>query len=1036
MLVTNYAIKLRVAVFVFVLVMTILGVISYVNLPREGAPDITIPYVFVTAPYEGVAPAEIENLVTIPMEKKFKDLENVKQTTSVSSEGMSLTVIEFTPKENLNNALQRVKDKVDEAQPDLPDDLDNPLVDVINFSTDWPIVTLVLAGNTDLERLKALAEDLQEEIENVPGVKSADIFGTREREIRVEIDPQRLVAYRFTLGAVMRAIAAENRTVSAGNLEMTGGKFQVRIPGEFKLVSEMRGIVVGLRDGKPIYLTDVAALTDTFKDLSSVSRINGKPSVSLQVKKRSGENTVRLVKQIKKILAGFTLPPGVDLTITGDQSVWIADMLNELENNVFSGFVLVVVVLFIFMGRSNSFFVAMAIPLSMLITFVIMSWTGATLNFIVLFALVMATGMLVDNGIVIVENIYRLRCSGLSRLDAARQGAAEVAWPVTTSTLTTVAAFWPLLNWPDIMGQFMSYLPKTLIITLLSSLFVGLVVNPAICSVYVSERKGEAQKTHPFVAAYERFLRAALRHRGWVMVFGLAFLVLTMQLYGRFGRGIELFPDVQPRSAAINVSYPQGTDIAKTDETLRSLEQKLFKYPDIKYFLTTVGAAGGHVFGGGGAGTQVGNIYVEFKDQAERKQSSLKTVEQMRDDMGIIPGADVTVEREKEGPPTGAPISIEVAGEDFETLSYLAGEIQRAVKGVPGVVDIKDDLEEARPELQFRVDRQRAALLGLDTDTIGGFLRSAIYGAESSKFRAGEDEYDITVRLPESDRRSANLLSQIYIPVESGQTVPLSSLGQVVYTGGRGDITRKDRKRVVTITGDIEQRSVDAVLADVRKAVGKIPLPVGYEVSYSGENEDINENFAFLSRAFGIAVAMIAVILVLEFNSAVLPALIMVSVILSMIGVMWGLMLCRMRFGVIMTGLGVISLAGVVVNNSIVLIDCMLQKRKAGLSDEEAAVAAGRQRLRPVLLTAGTTVLGLIPMAVGWSVEIHTWPWKFVAGAESSQWWAPMAVAIIFGLTLATLLTLVQVPVMYMLAERAISGVRRRFFASRENNHA
>ena len=1026
MIVTNYAIKFRVAVFVFVIALTIMGIISYVQVPREGSPDITIPYVFITAPYEGVAPSEIENLVTIPLEKQFNDLENVKDVTSTSSEGLSLTVIEFTPKEDLNNALQRVKDKIDLAAPDLPRDLDEPMVEVINFSTDVPILTIALSGNTNIERLKMLAEDMQDKIEDITGVKQATLYGTREREIRAEIDPDRLTTYRLSLGAVMQAIARENRTVSAGNIEMTGGKFQVRVPGEFKLVSDMREVVVAVHDGQPIYLTDVATLADTFKDLTSISRINGKPCVTLQIKKRSGENTVRLVEQVKQLLAGFLLPPGVEMTITNDQSTWIAAMLEELENNVVSGFILVVVVLFIFMGRSNSIFVGLAIPLSMLISFIVLYASGETMNFIVLFSLVMATGMLVDNGIVIVENIYRLRCSGLSRMEAARQGAAEVAWPVTTSTLTTVAAFWPLLYWPNIMGQFMSFLPKTLIITLFSSLFVALVVNPAICSFYISERKKEEnEERHPFLDAYERLLRGAMTHRGWIVALGFLLLVLTMQLYGRFGRGIELFPDVEPRSAAINVAFPQGTNIEKTDETLKGFEQKLVKYEDIKFYVTTVGAAGGQGFSSGGGGTHVGNIYVEFKDKEDRKENSLDLVEKMRDDIGLVAGADVTVDREKEGPPTGSPVSIEVAGEDFDVLSELASDIIRTVRDIPGVVDLKDDLEEARPEFQFRVDRQRAALLGLDTDTIAGFLRSAIYGAESSKFRAGEDEYDITVRLPAGARSTANLLNQVFIPIEGGRSVPLSSLGQVVYTGGRGDITRKNRKRTVTISGDIEDRSVDAILADIATAVGKIQLPPGYTVNYAGENEDIQENMTFLSKAFGVAVALIAVILVVQFNSATLPLIIMVSVVLSMIGVMWGLLLCRMRFGVIMTGLGVISLAGVVVNNSIVLIDCILLKRAEGLDATEAAIAAGRQRLRPVLLTAGTTVLGLIPMAVGWSVDIHSWPLKFVAGAESSQWWAPMAVAVIFGLGLATMLTLIQVPVVYTLVEKMRSSVQR-----------
>ena len=1029
MLVTNYAIKFRTAVFVFVLVILVVGAICYVKIPREGAPDITIPYVYITAAYEGVAPSESENLVTIPMEKKLRDLENVKEMTSVSSEGMSFIAIEFTPKENLDSALQKVKDKIDLAKPDLPEDLDEPIVEVFNFSTDFPILSIALSGNTDLQRLKNIAEDLEDEIENLPGVKQADLSGTREREIRAEVDPQRLAAYGIPMGQVMAAIAGENRTVSAGNLDVSDGKFQVRVPGEFKLVSEMKDIVVAVRGGQPVYLTDVATISDTFKDLSSISRINGKPCVSLQIKKRSGENTVSLTRQIKKVMEKFPLPEGVGVTITGDQSTFIAQMLQELENNIFSGFVLVVIVLLIFMGKSNSFFVALAIPLSMLISFIVLDARGSTLNMIVLFSLVMATGMLVDNGIVIVENIFRLRSQGLSRIEAARQGASEVAWPVTTSTLTTVAAFWPLLSWPDIMGQFMSFLPKTLIITLLASLFVALVINPAICSFYVSERKKThgGDKEHPFLLAYERLLRSALNHRGVIMLLCFLFLILTMQLYGRLGRGLELFPSTEPRSASISVKYPQGTPIEKTDSTLKAIEQKLFKYEDIKFFLSPAGAGGMTFESGGGGGTHAGNIYVEFLDSSERKGNSLELVEQIRDAIGTFPGAEVTVEKEKEGPPVGAPVSIELSGDDFDVLSDLSGDIMRSIADVPGLVDLKDDSEEARPELQFIVDRKRAALLGLDTDQIAGFLRSSIYGTECSKFRAGEDEYDITVRLPENSRNTATLLDQLVIPAGNNQKVPLSSLGSVLYTGGRGNITRKDHKRVVTISGDIEQRSVDAVLGDIRNIVNTINLPPGYQVTYSGENKDMVESGTFLVQALGVAVALIAVILVIQFNSPILPAIILFSVVLSTIGVMWGLIICRLRFSVIMTGIGVISLAGVVVNNAIVLLDCVLQKRHDGLSAQEAVVVAGKQRLRPVLLTATTTVLGLIPMAVGWSLEIHSWPWHFVAGAESGQWWSPMAVAIIFGLSLATILTLVIVPVMYSLSDSMATAIRRRF---------
>ncbi len=1038
MLLTNYAIKFRTAVIVFSLAAVVIGIISYVDLPREGAPDITIPYVFVTAVYEGTSPEEMENLVTIPMEKKLNDLDNVKEMNSTSAEGVTMIMIEFTPQEDMDAAKQKVKDKIDLAAPDLPQDLDEPTVEAFNFSTDSPVLIFALSGDPDLTRLKNLADDLQDQIEARPGVKQAAVYGAREREIRVEVDLPRLIAQQIPIAAVISLIGRENSTVSAGNLEMTGGKFQVRVPGEFTLVNELRDLVVAVRNGRPVYLTDVATVTDTYKDLSSISRLNGEPCLSIQVKKRSGVNTVAMIRDIKQLLDRFQLPPGIKLTIIMDQSEFIADMIKELENNIFSGFVLVVVVILLFMGWRNALFVGMAIPLSMLLSFTVLNLYGLTLNMIVLFSLVLAVGMLVDNAVVIVENIYRNRTLGLSKFEAAKRGASEVAWPVITSTLTTLAAFAPLLFWPDIMGQFMNFLPRTLIITLTASLFVGVVINPAICSIFIHGQKrkvrhdasGEIVSDHWFVAGYEQFLRGALKNRGLIMLTGFMVLILSFLVYGRFGRGIELFPDTEPRRATIEVRFPQGADILKTDAAIRGIERKLAKYADIKFYLSNVGATAGA--GMGESGTHIGVLTVEFRPADERHTNTLALVETLRDDIGLIPGAETKVDREKHGPPTGAPISIEIAGESFEELARLSAEIKRAIENVPGLVDLQDNLEDALPEIQFRVDRQRAALLGLDTGAVGNFLRSAIYGIESSKFRAGEDEYDITVRLPLHFRQGAGLLEEIFIPLSSGQTVPLTSLGQIVYTGGRGNIKRKDQKRVVTITGDIEERSIDAVLRDIQQRVAEVALPRGYTVRYTGENQDLNESSAFLMKAFWLAIAGIVVILVIQFNSVVYPAIILVSVILSTIGVMWGLVICRMRFGVIMTGLGVISLAGVVVNNAIVLLDCTLKRHAEGLTATEAAVTAGRLRLRPVLLTASTTVLGLIPMAIGWSLDIHTWPWKFVAGAESSQWWAPMAVAVIFGLSLATILTLVVVPVMYSLAD-SFSAFCRRHFAVKDD---
>lgn len=1030
MLITNYAIKFRIAVFVFIVVLTILGISAYRALPREGFPDITIPQVFISAPYEGTAPEEMENLVTIPIEKKLNELGGVKEITSTSADSITTIAVEFLPDQDIDMAIQRVKDKIDLARVDLPDDLEEPIVDGFNFSTDVPIMRFSLSGTADIERLKNIAENLQDKIELISGVREALITGTREREIRIEFDRTRLSAYEIPLADVLALIGKENVTVSAGSFEVGDSKYQVRLPGEFKLAGEMRDLVVKMVKGRPIYLSDIASVTDTWKDATSIARINSEPSVSISIKKRSGINTVALVDEIKELLKNYSLPKDIKATIVQDESKRVRDMLSELENNIVTGFFFVIIVLFIFMGWRNSLFVGLAIPMSMLLTFILMSFMGITLNMVVLFGLILGVGMLVDNGIVIVENIYRLHCAGLSREEAARRGASEVAWPVITSTLTTLIVLIPLLFWPDILGQFMSFIPRTLILTLSCSLLVALVMNPALCSVLI--KKGRINddplnggKPHPFVSGYERFLRMALRYRVLVLFLGIAFLMLSGELYKRWNRGVELFTATEPESAQIQVKYPQGTAIETTDAALIKLEALLKNYPEIEFFQSNAGQ-GNASFDSVSSGTHIGSIYIDFIDEQLCKTPPGQVVDLIRVALPVLPGAEITIEKDRRGPPAGAPVSIEISGDDFDRLADLSNDIRQRIKTIPGLTDLRSSFEDALPELQFEIDRQRAAVLGLDTATIGQFLRMSLYGVESrKKFRAGEDEYDITVRLPKSGRDRFSTLGEIMIPVKDQGSVPLSSLGTVKYTAGLGEIKRKDLKRVVTLNGDNSGRSVEEILKDVSKAVSGINLPNNYSIYYAGDNEDTNESMEFLSRAFLLAVAGVMVILVIQFNSVFLPLIIAVTIPLSLIGVMWGLLLTGTRASVIMTGLGIISLAGIVVNNAIVLLDCINLQRKEGMETTEAVVTAGRLRLRPVLLTAGTTVLGLIPMAIGWSIDIHSFPFKVSQGGGTSAWWAPMAIAVIFGLTVATVLTLILVPSMYSLADSLVERLRK-----------
>ncbi len=1031
MIVTTYALKFRTAVLVFTVVLIVAGVFFYQHLPREGFPDITIPFVFVTAPYDGTAPSEVEKHIAIPLEKRINEVEGIKEMRSFSLENLCFLSVEFLAGVDIDTARQKVKDKVDLAGPELPEDLEPPLVEALNFNTDVPVYMFTLSGGADPRRLKGIAEGLQDEIEQQPGVKEVSLAGIREREIRVELDLPRLAALRLPLGQVLQRIGQENATVTAGHLETAEGKFQVRVPGEFALAGDVREVVVAERDGRPVYLTDVGEVRDTFKDDESRSRINGEPCVSVLVKKRVGENAVKLIADVRGVLDRRPLPAGVRRTDVFDQAQYIDEQIRDLENNIFTGFVLVVLLLLTFMGIRNSLFVALAIPMSMFGTFLFMAGAGATLNMMTLFSLVLVIGMLVDNAIVIVENIYRLRTEGLSRIEAARRGAAEVAWPVTTSTLTTVAAFAPLMWWPGVTGQFMGYLPWTVIVALMASLFVALVINPPVCSVFIhARRRDRRERRHPFIGLYGRVLEGALAHRGAVLLLGFLFLVLSVQVYAWLERGWEFFPDVPPRNAYIYLKLPQGTPIDRTDAVIREIEGQLARHPDIRFFQSNIGVGAGQdpVSGGVPGGTEQASIRLEFVEIGRRRMDSRRLVDLIREEIRPIPGAVLVVQQEEQGPPTGAPVQIEISGEDFEVLADLAGQVRRAVADVPGLVDVRDDLEDALPELQVRVDRKRAALFGLDTRSIGTHLRMSFFGIEAGRFRAGKDEYDITLRLPAEQRNTLDVLRRVSVTAPDGRTVPLSSLAAIRYAAGRGEIRRKDQRRMVTVSGNIlKERALNRVLDDVRARVGRIDLPEGFHVTYAGQNKDANEAGLFLGRAMLVACALILIILVIQFNSVLVPLIILFSVVLSMLGVMWGLILSGLRFDLIMTGLGVISLAGVVVNNAIVLIDCIHQRRAEGMDARAAIVQAGMRRLRPVLLTAVTTVLGLIPMAVGWSVEIHRWPWRLTMNAESSGWWAPMAVAVIYGLLVATLLTLVLVPAMYSLLDDLSAAVRRRF---------
>ncbi len=1074
MIISDTAVRNSTTVLVLALIILVFGVFCYRELPRESAPDITVPYVFVSTNYRGVSPTDMETAVTVEIEKKLKGIDGVKKIRSVSSEGLSQITIEFVTGTDIDRAVQDVKDKVDEAKNELPTDLEeDPAVFEVNIS-EMPIVVFSLSGTCGLATLKEIADDLQDDIEAIPGVLEAEVTGGLEREIRVEVFPDKLAYYGLSIPMLQRVVEAENQNTSGGAIRMGDGRFQLRVPGEFRTPAEIYTLVVGTHDGQPVYLKDVARVVDGFKEETSRSRLDGRQAVNIAVKKRAGENIIAITEEIDRRIeerrAGW--PADTEIVKVMDQSTDIKAMVADLENNILSGLLLVVVVLFFAMGFRNAFLVSLAIPFSMLLSFAVLYAMGITLNMVVLFSLTLALGMLVDNAIVIVENIYRYMEQGVGRMEAAMRATSEVAYPVIGSTATTLVAFAPMLFWPGIMGEFMRFLPLTLIITLSSSLFVALVVNPALGSLFMRVKSAPPAAGPPLTAeemaaagerpieirgrllsSYAATLGFTLRHPLVTLGFAFAGLVLLFEVWMLavgIEKPVEFFPDIQPKSMYVNLDVPEGADIDFIDRIMRRIELAVAGAPQAaavdedsyqqamaakehdsarggtitgpsdlanvrNIYVKAVAAAGGGSLFEANAPNHVG---VRFIDIEDRQSSSSETMEEIRRRVAGIPGGRITVAAQEEGPPTGPPINIEISGDDLRILGELGKQVRSAIERVPHVEDIRDDFVEGTPSVRVRVDRQKAALFGLSTDAIGFALKTAYNGLEVSSFREGDQDYDITVQLAEADRRVVDVLRELMIPAPSGEMVPLSTLARVEYGGSIGDIARIDNQRVVTVKANVDETKTTGAVAraQAEALLASFPLPPGYRLVFTGENEDQQESEEFLSQAFVVACFLIFLVLVSQFNSVSKPFIIMTAVILSLGGAFLGLALFRQPFGIIMTGVGVISLAGVVVNNAIVLIDYTNKLKARGLETGEAIIAAGATRLRPVVLTAVTTILGLVPMVTGVSFDFRNFSISWVS--ESSQWWRSMAVVVIFGLLIATVLTLVVVPTLYSLFDR------------------
>ncbi len=1114
--ISSTAVDNRTSVILVALMILFFGVMGYKSMPKEQFPEITFPQVFVNTVYFGNSAKDIENLITRPIEKELQTVDGVKEITSTSLQDYSVIIAEFRTDVDIEVALRRVKDAVDIAKAELPSDLDtDPAVEDINFS-EFPIMTINLSGDYTNDQLKAYGEYLEDKIEQLREISDVVIKGILDREIKIDLDPYLMESREVSFGDVQNAIASENLTMSGGEVLMKDFKRAVRVIGEFEDADEIRNMIVKSENAAPVYLRDIAQVHFGYKDRSSYARSDLKPVVALDVIKRSGYNLLDASDKITSILQQAkreALPTDLKVSLFNDQSVHTRDGVTNLENSIISGVILVILVLLFFLGFRNSLFVGIAIPLSMLMGILILNLLGITMNIVVLFSLILALGLLVDNGIVVVENIYRYRQEGASAIEAAKRGTAEVAMPIIASTATTLAAFLPLWFWPGIMGEFMKYMPLTLMIVLGSSLFVALVINPVLTALFMKVENQQADQQsnkkawirilitvivlslvsitghilqiqpvrnfaaiaagftlinyfvlrpvamifqHRFLPmlekVYYRFVEIAL---AWPLtVFGttLLLLVLSAILLKINMPAIDFFPTTDPKYVNTFIEMPIGTDIEATNDMTLNIEKKVIQAiepyrPIVEAVLTQIGedTSDPNSPPEPGASPHKARITVSFVPDKERgNYSSVDAMNAIRDAVTGYAGVKITVDQNAEGPPTGKPINLEIQGKDIDQLSIISERLIDFIrsKNVPGIEELNADVQLGKPELLIKINRETARKYMLSTFAIADAIRTSVFGKEVSKYKIGEDEYPIFIRLEEKYRNNiGDLLNQkiTFRNQANGRIVqiPISAVADVSYSTTYSSIRRKDLERVITIYSNVlDGYNANEIVEELKTLMPEFEMPRDYKYKFTGEQQQQAEDMGFLKSAFLVALFMIFLIIVTQFNSISSPFIIVLSVLFSTIGVFLGYVFTGRDIVVIMTGVGIISLAGVVVNNAIVLIDYinLLIDRKLNenkitdkfdldSSDIRWAIKkAGATRLRPVLLTAITTVLGLIPLAIGFNFNFFTlierWDPQIFIGGDNVSFWGPMAWTIIYGLVFATFLTLVVVPVMFWLAFR------------------
>ncbi len=1128
---TSWSISNKTAIYLAMVIVSLIGIYQFVTLPKEQFPDIVIPTIYVQTIYVGNSPKDIENLVTRPIEKQIKGITGakIKKFTSTSQQDYSAIIVEFDTDVKVETGLQKVKDAIDKSKQDLPTDLtQEPTALEVNLS-DQPIMYVNLSGDYDLQKLKKYSDDLKDRLEDLPQINRIDVVGAPEREFQINVDNYRMQSANVTFDDISNAVSRENMDISGGLLDVGNMKRTLQLKGQLKTAADIQQILVRNTGGGPIYLKDIAVIKDTTKERESYARLDGKNVVTLNIIKRSGENLIETsdaVQQAVEESRGVLFPKDLKAIVTGDQSIKTKASFKDLVNSIVIGFLLVLIVLMFFMGVTNAFFVALSVPLSMFVAFLFLPaadliiGSHVTLNFMVLFALLFALGIIVDDAIVVIENTHRIFTEGkgaVSTQISAKMAAGEVFVPVLAGTLTMLAPFFPLMFWPGIIGKFMIYLPTMLIFTLAASLIVAFIMNPVFAVDFMNHPEGEKEaksaifkkpsfwipvaagilldlahvtfmgnlliffmlmvllnryvldaaihgfqnRALPWIMGhYESLLRWALK--GWRPVglllgtFGLlvgSFIIFSVSISSGHV-GVVFFPKADPNQIYVYLKLPVGTNVEYTDSITRILEGRVNKVLGIEKGDTNklvesvisnvaIGASD-PAAGDRSTRSELGRVQVSFVEFEKRNGVSTKPyLDKIRAAMSGVPGAEISVDQESGGPPTDPPVNIEIASEDFDALIKTSTNLKNYLDSiqVPGVEELKMDVDLTNPEITLTVNRERALIEGVSSSQIGQQVRTALFGREVSKIKEGKDEYKIQLRNNELQRQSlTNLLNMriSFRDIASGgaiKNIPISSLVTVEPTSTLGSVKRKNQKRVITLRSNVlttQGYNATAVNVEIAKDIANFKKKAdGVTIKQTGEGEQQAETGAFLGKALVIALLLILIVLVTQFNSLSKPVIILTEIVFSVIGVFLGFAITGIEVSVLMTGLGIVGLAGIVVKNGILVIEFTDELRGRGMKTREAVIQAGKTRIIPVLLTAVAAILAFIPIAVGFNINFVTLfselnPHIFFGG-DNVAFWKPLSWTIIFGLAFAFFMTLFMVPGMYLIAERLRRPMRRQF---------